>query len=56
MPTLTPDEAAETIVAAIEKKQPLAVRPWAFRALLVLNALMPRLVASQLRRASKSAQ
>ena len=53
MPTLTPSEAAETIMAAIENRWRLAVRPWAFRALFVLNALMPRLVASQLRRASK---
>ena len=56
MPILSAKDAAETIVAAIEKKRRLAVRPWAFRALLVLNALMPRLVASQLRRASRSAQ
>lgn len=52
-PTLTADEAAEAIVIGTEARQRLAVRPWAFRLLFALNALMPNLVAAQLRRASR---
>jgi uncharacterized protein len=52
-PTLTADKAAETIVIGIEARQRLTVRPWAFRLLFALNALMPNLVAAQLRRASR---
>jgi short-subunit dehydrogenase len=52
-PTLTADEAAETIVIGTEARQRLTVRPWAFRLLFALNALMPNLVAAQLRRASR---
>jgi short-subunit dehydrogenase len=53
MPVLSPDEAAETILTAIDKKRRLAVRPWLFRPLFLLNALMPTLVAAQMRRVSK---
>jgi short-subunit dehydrogenase len=52
-PTLTADEAAETIVIGTEARQRLTVRPWPFRLLFALNALMPNLVAAQLRRASR---
>jgi short-subunit dehydrogenase len=52
-PTLSADEAAETIVIGTEARQRLVVRPRAFRLLFVLNALMPNLVAAQLRRASR---
>jgi uncharacterized protein len=52
-PTLTADEAAETIVMGTEARQRLTVRPRAFRLLFALNALMPNLVAAQLRRASR---
>jgi short-subunit dehydrogenase len=52
-PTLSADEAAQTIVIGTEARQRLAVRPWLFRLLFVLNALMPNLVAAQLRRASR---
>ncbi len=52
-PTLTADEAAETIVICTEARQRLTVRPWQFRLLFALNALMPNLVAAQLRRASR---
>jgi short-subunit dehydrogenase len=49
---LTPDEAARTIVEGVAAKRPFVVRPALFRALFVLNALFPRLVARQLRRAT----
>lgn len=52
-PTLSAEEAAQTIVIGAEARQRLAVRPWLFRLLFVLNALMPNLVAAQLRRASR---
>jgi len=55
-PAMSPDEAARTIAAAIEAKRRLMVRPWMFRLLFVLNALMPNLVAAQLRRASRKAR
>jgi short-subunit dehydrogenase len=49
---LTPDEAARTIVEGVAAKRPFVVRPAMFRALFVLNALFPRLVARQLRSAT----
>lgn len=49
---LTPDEAARTIVEGVAAKRPFVVRPALFRALFVLNALFPRLVARQLRSAT----
>ena len=52
VPVLTPDEAAAAIVEGIAEKRQLVVRPAILRALLVLNALFPRLVARQLRRAT----
>jgi len=52
-PTLSPEQAAETIVIGTEARQRITVRPWLFRLLFVLNALMPNLVAAQLRRASR---
>ena len=52
-PTLTADKAAETIVIGTEARKRLTVRPWAFRLLFALNALMPNLVAAQLRRPSR---
>lgn len=51
VPVLTPDQAAEAIVAGAEAGKPLVVRPAIYRVLFVLNALFPRLVARQLRRA-----
>jgi short-subunit dehydrogenase len=53
MPTLTPEQAAEAIVSGAEQKKPFVVKPAIFRALFVLNALFPRLVARQLRASSK---
>ncbi len=50
-PVLTPDQAAEAIFAGIEGRKRTVVKPAIFRALFFLNALAPRLVARQLRRA-----
>jgi short-subunit dehydrogenase len=50
-PVLTPDQAAEAIFAGIEARRRMVVKPAIFRALFFLNALAPRVVASQLRRA-----
>jgi short-subunit dehydrogenase len=50
-PVLTPDAAAEAIIAGVEAGKRTVVKPAIFRALFLLNALAPRLVASQLRRA-----
>ncbi|MEG6507445.1 SDR family NAD(P)-dependent oxidoreductase [Methyloligella sp. 2.7D] len=55
-PTLTPDEAAKAIVTGLEARKNQIVKPGLFRALFVLNALFPNLVASQLRKASKRAK
>lgn len=52
VPVLRPDEAARTIVEGIAGKRQFVVRPAVLRALLVLNALFPRLVARQFRRAA----
>ncbi|MGC2408544.1 MAG: SDR family NAD(P)-dependent oxidoreductase [Methyloceanibacter sp.] len=52
-PTLSPEQAAQTIVIGTEARRRIAVRPRLFRLLFVLNALMPNLVAAQLRRASR---
>jgi short-subunit dehydrogenase len=50
VPVLTPEQAAEAIVSGVEMRKPLVVKPAIYRALFVLNALFPRLVARQLRR------
>lgn len=50
LPTLTTAEAAETIFAGVEQGKRTVVRPAIFRALFLLNALAPGLVARQLRR------
>jgi short-subunit dehydrogenase len=51
MRPLTAEEAAEAIVAGVEGRKRMVVKPAIFRALFLLNAIAPRLVASQLRRA-----
>jgi uncharacterized protein len=51
MRPLTSDEAAEAIFAGVESRKRIVVKPAIFRALFLLNAIAPRLVASQLRRA-----
>jgi uncharacterized protein len=48
---LTSEQAAEAIFAGIEQRRRTVVKPAIFRALFLLNAIAPRLVASQLRRA-----
>jgi uncharacterized protein len=52
-PTLTTQEAAEAIFAGVDSGARMVVKPSIFRALFVLNALAPRLVARQLRRAAR---
>jgi short-subunit dehydrogenase len=51
MPILTPADAAEAIVRSVEARKRRVVKPAALAALFLLNALAPRLVARQLRRA-----
>ena len=53
VPTLSPDEAAEAIFAGVAQRRRTVVKPAIFRALFLLNALAPGLVARQLRRASR---
>ena len=50
-PVLTPEQAAEAIVRGVAARKRMVVKPAILRGLLVLNALFPRLVARQLRRA-----
>lgn len=52
VPILTPDEAASAIFDGVAARRAFVVKPGIFRALFVLNALFPRLVARQLRRAT----
>jgi uncharacterized protein len=52
-PPMTSEEAAEAILAGVEGQKRIVVKPAIFRALFLLNALAPRLVARQLRRTSK---
>jgi short-subunit dehydrogenase len=56
MPTLTPEQAATAIFEGVAKKKPIVVKPSMYRALFVMNALFPKLVAKQLRRAAKKAR
>jgi len=53
VPVLTPEQAAEAIVDGVEQKKRFVVKPGIFRALFVLNALFPRLVARELSRSAK---
>ena len=55
IPTLTPEQAAEAIFTGAEEKKPTVVKPGIYRALFAMNALFPKLVAKQLRRAAKKA-
>src|SRR5262249_13030236 len=50
-PVLRPEQAAEAICTGIEARKRMVVKPRIFRALFLLNALAPRLVGSQIRRA-----
>ena len=49
-PTLSAEQAAEAIYAGVASRKRTVVKPGIFRALFVLNAIAPRLVARQLRR------
>jgi short-subunit dehydrogenase len=53
VPTLSVEDAARAIVDGTERRRRVVVKPAIFRALFLLNALAPGLVASQLRGASK---
>ena len=55
-PVLTPEQAAQAIVQGVERGQRRVVKPAILRALFLLNALAPGLVARQLRRGVKSRQ
>jgi short-subunit dehydrogenase len=50
MPTLTSAEAAEAIFEGVQRGKRTVVKPAILRALFLVNALAPRLVARQLRR------
>jgi uncharacterized protein len=52
-PVLTPEQAAEAIVQGVERGQRRVVKPAILRALFLLNALAPGLVARQLRHTVK---
>jgi uncharacterized protein len=56
IPNLTPEEAAAAIMDGAERKASFVVKPPIFRALFLLNAVAPGLVASQFRRAAKKAR
>ncbi|MDJ0514100.1 MAG: SDR family NAD(P)-dependent oxidoreductase [Methyloceanibacter sp.] len=56
IPVLSADEAADAIFEGIAKKKRFVVKPEIYRALFVMNALFPKTVASQLRRAAKKAR
>lgn len=49
-PVLSPQQAAEAIFRGVEGRKRRVVKPAIFRALFVLNALFPRVVARQIRR------
>jgi len=52
-PVLTPEQAAQAIVQGVERGQRRVVKPAILRALFLLNALAPGLVARQLRHTVK---
>ncbi len=53
-PAMTADDAASAIVEGITWRRTFMVKPAIYRALFVLNALFPRLVASEIRRAAQN--
>lgn len=56
LPTLTTAQAAGAIFDGAEARKAFVVKPALYRALFVMNALFPKTVASQLRKASKKAR
>ena len=55
MPTLSVEEAAATILNGIAAGKTTVVKPGLYRALFLLNALAPGLIAKHLRRAARKA-
>lgn len=55
-PVLTAEQAAEALFEGTEQKKRFVVKPAIYRALFVMNALFPKTVASQIRRAAKKAK
>lgn len=55
MPTLSVEQAAATIMNGIAAGKTVVVKPGLYRALFLLNALAPGLIAKQLRRAARKA-
>ncbi|MCJ7597059.1 MAG: SDR family NAD(P)-dependent oxidoreductase [Methyloceanibacter sp.] len=53
LPVLSPERAAKAIYAGVARGSRTVVKPALLRPLFLLNALMPRLVAAQMRRAPK---
>jgi short-subunit dehydrogenase len=56
LPTLSTEQAAEAIFTGVAQGKRRVVKPAMFRALFLLNALAPGLVARQLRRRSREAE
>ncbi len=56
IPDLTAERAAKAIFDGAEERKPFVVKPAIYRALFVMNALFPKTVATQLRRAAKKAR
>jgi short-subunit dehydrogenase len=52
-PVMTAGDAADAIVKGIDAQRAFVVKPVIYRALFLLNALLPRLVASEIRRAAR---
>jgi hypothetical protein len=50
---MTAGDAADAIVKGIDAQRAFVVKPVIYRALFLLNALLPRLVASEIRRAAR---
>ncbi len=56
LPVLTPDQAANAVYDGLEQRKRFVVKPNFFRVLFALNALFPKTVASQMRRAARKAR
>ncbi len=55
LPVLTADQAANAVYEGLAQRRRFVVKPGLYRVLFVLNALFPKTVASQIRRAAKKA-
>ncbi len=56
LPVLTTDQAANAVYEGLAQRRRFVVKPGFYRVLFVLNALFPKTVASQIRRAAKKAR